>query len=86
MGNSGTQPAFIQNGNVLATYIHGCFDDGLDDRLIELLSALKGIDRNRLKPLSYSEYRQQQYDKLADIVRNSLDMDLIYDELLGIKR
>jgi adenosylcobyric acid synthase len=86
MGNSGTQPAFIQNGNVLATYIHGCFDNGLDDRLIELLSALKGIDRKSLKALSYNEYRQQQYDKLADIVRDSLDMDLIYDELLEINR
>jgi adenosylcobyric acid synthase len=86
MGNSGAQTSFIQNGNVLATYIHGCFDNGLDDRLIELLSESKGVDRKHLKPLSYNEYRQQQYDKLADIVRDSLDMDAIYDELLMIKR
>lgn len=77
MGVSGVENPFVQNKNVLATYIHGCFDDGLDDKLIQMLCERKGIDYDRCAYLSYAAYRQAQYDRLADIVRESLDMDKI---------
>lgn len=77
MGVSSVENPFIQNKNVLATYIHGCFDDGLDDKLIQMLCERKGIDYDRCESMSYAAYRQAQYDRLADIVRESLDMDKI---------
>ena len=73
----------IQKENVLATYIHGCFDDGLDDKLIDMLFRLKGLDRETADKKSFYEYRQEQYDILADVVRDSLDMDMIY-KVLGL--
>ncbi len=78
MGLSSDTEAFVQKGNVLATYIHGCFDDGLDDKIIDILYELKGVRRPEHLHKSYHEYRQEQYDKLADIVRSSLNMDMIY--------
>ncbi len=83
MGISSKDKCFIQKENVLATYIHGCFDDGLDDKLIDMLFRLKGLDRKTANKKSFYEYRQEQYDILADAVRDSLDMDMIY-KVLGL--
>ena len=83
MGISSRDKYFIQKENVLATYIHGCFDDGLDDKLIDMLFRLKGLDRDNINKKSFSEYRQEQYDILANVVRDSLDMNMIY-KVLGL--
>lgn len=69
------------NGNVFGCYIHGLFDRaGCADSLINCLRARKG-----LKPMSFAtdwyEYKQGQYDKLADALRESLDMKRIYEIL-----
>ena len=36
--------------------------------------------------LSIAEYKEIQYNKLADLIRNSLDMDAIYKVLFGEKK
>ena len=41
----------------------------------------KGFNADDSKIISYSEYKNRQYDELADILRNSLDMDMIYEIL-----
>ena len=47
--------------------------------------ARKGKTRGESEHLSIHEYREQQFDKLARILRESLDMDRIY-EILELRR
>lgn len=65
--------------NVMGTYLHGIFDEeDFRESFLELLCRRKGIDCGKMQTISYQEYRQQQYDNLAAILRESLDMDAIY--------
>lgn len=69
-------------GAVLGTYIHGLFDDpALAGRFVSLLAARKGIDAAQYSGQSAADYKNEQYDKLADILRGALDMNAIYQIL-----
>ena len=48
--------------------------------LIKLSSVCdeKGIDSTKIKSIDMAELKEREYDRLADTVRESLDMDLIY--------
>ncbi len=71
------------NGNVCGTYIHGIFDlQGIRDAVINILFEQKGIERTQ-NSIDIKEYKEKQFDKLADGLRNSLDMKKIY-EILGL--
>ena len=66
-------------GNVYGSYIHGIFDaPGVADRMLQILCQRKGVDFGALETFDPEAYKQQQYDKLADVVRQGLDMELIY--------
>lgn len=68
-----------QQGSVYGTYLHGFFDsDELRDRLVRLLFSRKGLLYEEKSSLTLTEYKEMQYDKLADAVRSSLDMKFIY--------
>lgn len=71
-------------GNVMGTYIHGILD-GVEFReyIVNTLRMKKSMEPKKSKV--YESLREKELDKLADIVRNSIDMDAIY-EILGIKR
>ncbi|MCG8399988.1 MAG: cobyric acid synthase [Firmicutes bacterium] len=71
-------------GNVWGTYIHGVFDDdGFRRHVINRLKRRKGLDVTEREPETGAlARRQREYDRLARLVRNSLDMNLIYN-LLG---
>lgn len=77
MGKSGLDSAIIQNGSVLASYVHGIFDNGLDEAIINIAAQKKGIDIDT-GTFDREAYRQAQYDRLAQDVRQALDMDYIY--------
>ena len=65
--------------NVFGTYLHGLFDSGeLTQALVKLLCARKGISHSETRPASMAEYRQAQFDLLADGVRRALDMGAVY--------
>ena len=71
--------------NVFGTYLHGLFDSGeLTQALVKLLCARKGISPRETRPTSMAEYRQTQFDLLADGVRKALDMDAVY-RAMGMK-
>ena len=71
--------------NVFGTYLHGLFDSGdLTQALVKLLCARKGISPRETRPTSMAEYRQAQFDLLADGVRGALDMDAVY-RAMGMK-
>lgn len=66
------------SGNVVGTYVHGIFDSAeVCSRLVRALYERKGLSYTE-NALSREEHKQRQYDILADRVRESLDMELIY--------
>lgn len=67
------------NGNVYGSYLHGIFDTAeCAKALTSALMKAKGLDASALRTVDMSTYKQQQYDKLADIIRNNMDMQLVY--------
>jgi len=62
-------------GNCLGTYIHGILDNaGFVDFLIR--PYLNG--RSSQISVDYAQYKEEQYDKLADHVRKHVNMELVY--------
>ncbi len=67
------------SGRVLGTYLHGVFDrEEFRSGLVRLLCENKGIPCEGGGEISYEAYREEQYDRLADILRESLDWEEIY--------
>ena len=72
--------------NIFGTYLHGLFDSGeLTQALVKMLCARTGISPRETRPASMAEYRQAQFDLLADGVRRALDMGAVY-RAMGIKK
>lgn len=90
MGDTGTQgvPFCIledgrsdgcQRGTVFGTYLHGLFDTGeLTVKLAAWLCERKGISPGDAAPLFYRAYQETQYDRLAEGVRQSVNLPEIY--------
>lgn len=79
MGQS--ERLFTVSGSVLGTYLHGLFDSPqLVERLVGLLMEEKGLAwQGEESQESLWNYKQRQYDKLAQILRGSLDLMKIYE-------
>lgn len=75
--------AINENGDVLGTYIHGLFHNiNLRQSVLSHIAQLKNLS------IVFSKERQaldQEYDKLAEWVRTSIDMDLIY-KMTGLEK
>ena len=68
-----------QNGSVYGCYVHGVFDSNdVAGTIIRALAARKGVDPAELGKVSGEEYKQQQYDLLADTLRKHMDMPAIH--------
>lgn len=66
--------------NIVGTYIHGIWEsDNFRQACVKILYEKKGIPYEPEEIVNYQEYKEMQYDKLADLVRNNMDMDKIYD-------
>lgn len=79
-------PIVKENGNVYGTYVHGFFDtEEICDAVLKALCSEKGVDFEKLSKFDFSEYKQKQYDALADVLRESLDMDFVY-KITGLSR
>ena len=78
-----TDGALDSTGWVLGSYIHGLFQNSrLRQALLQALARRKGAS---LALESKELALDQEFDKLADWVRSSLKMDLIYD-MTGLQR
>ena len=72
-------PPLQGTGNVYGSYVHGIFDaPGVSDEILKALCAQKGLDFAALGTFDLQEYKERQYDLLADAVRGGLDMELVY--------
>lgn len=79
MGTSGADGNIIHEGNVYGTYIHGIFDrEEIAKTIVEALLKEKGLDFSCVKAFDVDSYKQKQYDILAEGLRKSLDMELLY--------
>ena len=64
------------DGLVFGTYIHGLFHNtAIRQSIVKFISESKGI---MVANNDYEYSMDNEYNKLADWVRNSLDMDLLY--------
>ena len=72
-------PPLMGDGTVYGSYIHGIFDaPGITDAILKAVCADKGIDYDALGTFDVREYKERQYDLLADAVRSGMDMDYVY--------
>ena len=68
--------------NVAGTYIHGIFDNSeFTSHFLNEVRKLKGLDRID-ENFSYSDYKNREYDKLAEVLRENIDIKKIY-EIMG---
>lgn len=71
--------AISSDKKVIGTYLHGVFDNSAWRRkLLNQVRAEKGLAPIDKIALPYHEYKNQQYDKLADLVRENVDLEKIY--------
>ncbi len=67
------------NGRALGTYVHGLFNSyALRRALLEQLAGWKGVELPLPSDTGGQLSRDGEYDKLAQTVRNSLNMELLY--------
>jgi len=70
-------------GHVFGTYQHGLFDSAAFlERLAGLLAARCGT-KLEVPVMEAAQYREAQYDRLAELVRGALDIERIYRILEG---
>lgn len=79
-----TDAAFVTGSskNVYGTYIHGIFDKAkIASALVDALARKKGIRLNQREWMDYRDFKEKQYDKLADVLSEYLNMEDIYGML-----
>lgn len=71
--------------NIIGTYIHGIFDNSeFTSHILNKVRERKGLDRIN-ENFSFAEYKDREYDKLAQVLRENLDIGAIY-RIMGCDR
>ena len=73
--SDGTSDGCFVDERTMGTYIHGILDN---PQVIDSLLAPFASTKSGNQAASYKEFKQQQYDLLADHVRSHLNMPLLY--------
>lgn len=73
---NGKTDGYVLNQNCWGSYIHGILDNSA---VIEDL--LSGFNSESNESFNYQEFKETQYNKLADVIRENVDLDLIYSHL-----
>lgn len=69
-----------QHHNVYGCYVHGIFDEpGCASGFVGAIMKEKGMDPGQIRVGDWKAHKEEQYDLLADIIRENLDMDRIYE-------
>jgi adenosylcobyric acid synthase len=74
-GVSDTNEAILQTDHCIGTYIHGFLDNA------PVIDHLLGQKSETRPSLDLAAFKEEQYDKLAQHVRQHVDMDKIYEIL-----
>ncbi|SES63771.1 cobyric acid synthase [[Clostridium] polysaccharolyticum] len=68
-----------QKENVYGSYVHGIFDAPETAKgIVAAVLKEKGLDASNVQAFQMQEYKERQYDLLADAVRKNMDMETIY--------
>lgn len=68
--------------NVYGSYVHGIFDQAkIADAILHALAKKKGVALEEGGMLDYQVFKEKEYDKLADTLREYLNMEEIYGML-----
>lgn len=77
----------IVSGTICGSYVHGIFDHGaVAETVVRILAERKGMEWKAEGGFDYAAFKESQYDKLAEELRRSLDMDYIYSILRDAKQ
>lgn len=75
-----------ENKNIYGSYVHGIFDRGdIASAIVETLAGRKGIQIKDGIFEDYQSFKEKEYDKLADTLRQYLNMEEIYGMLREAK-
>lgn len=79
---SGQDGMMNKDHTVFGTYFHGIFDSSEFTRsFLNMVRKRKGLDLLENSAPDYWKYKEEQYDKLAEIVRSNIDMNKLYEIL-----
>lgn len=68
-----------QSGNVYGCYMHGLFDaHETASGFISALLKSKGYDPHQVSVPDWKSHKEEQYDRLAEIIRGNIDMEAVY--------
>lgn len=74
----GGQNYIIRDGHIMGTYCHGIFDSSeFLSGLLNNIAKKKGLDK-KIDVKNYKSIKEAEYDKLADLIRENVDMEKIY--------
>ena len=72
----------VCEGSVYGTYIHGIFDrEGVAAAVVNALAEKKGVSLSGGDASGHREFKEREYDRLAAILRENLDVERIYSML-----
>jgi adenosylcobyric acid synthase len=74
--SSGKNDGYSLNQNCWGSYIHGILDNQ-----VVIQDLLSGFSLSSENDFNYQEFKDNQYNKLADLIRENIDMDLFYSHL-----
>jgi len=76
--DDGRTDGYYLDNTCWGSYMHGILDNP------EVLDNLaEGFDKETTDhPFDYAAFKEEQYDKLANLVRKHVDMDYIYRQLV----
>lgn len=79
-----SKPDGASNGNTYGCYVHGIFDKAaVSGAIISALLEQKGYSSENTVGTDMAAHKEEQYDKLAQIIRENMDMDMVYEILNG---
>ncbi|WP_319202582.1 cobyric acid synthase [uncultured Ilyobacter sp.] len=71
----------VYRENIMATYLHGIFDNGIFTRhILNYLRREKGLKENE-NLIDYEKVKNMEFDKWEEHLRKNLDIDKIYEIL-----
>lgn len=75
----------VSRDNICGTYVHGIFDSKeMQQAVIGMLLHRKGLEPGEGLFMDQKDYKEQQFDILADGLRSNMDMDMVYRILNGV--
>lgn len=74
--NGKKEDGYFLNSKTWGTYIHGFFDN---KEIVN--SILKESGQNTTTEMDFQQFKEEQYDKLAALIRGNVDMEYIYKSM-----